>query len=73
MFILAPEPLTIADKASLQFDGSMKVIKRGNVTGETTGFLDCPLSSIRVGFQQESTPSFIFKNCYSILDEGHLS
>ena len=63
--VIAP----IAEEKRLRFNKSMKVVKRGNASGETTGDLCDKSISVKIGFQMESEPSYVFQNCYSIKDE----
>lgn len=63
--VIAP----IAEEGKLRFNKSLKVVKRGNASGETTGVLFDKIISVKIGFQMESEPSYIFQNCYSIKDE----
>ena len=69
-FSLEQVHLQVVDESNLRFDSSVKVIKRGNVTHDTTGILLDKYFSVDIGFDKETRPSYTFKDIYRIVDEN---
>ena len=70
LFFLEQVHLQVVDDSNLRFDSSVKVLKRGNITHDTTGILWDKYFSVDIGFDKETRPSYTFKDIYRIVDEN---